>query len=133
MHLIAALTFLLALPNMAFAQDVDPLGQYQWHNRPLVIFADTPDDPRFRHQMEMLAITPDELESRDVVILTDTDPDADGPLRQTLHPRDFMLVLIGKDGTVALRKPFPWSVRELSRAIDKMPMRQEELRQNGNQ
>jgi len=37
-------------------------------------------------------------------------------------------VLIGKDGGVKLRKPFPWSVRELSRSIDKMPMRQQELR-----
>ena len=37
-------------------------------------------------------------------------------------------VLIGKDGTVYLRKPFPWSVREISRSIDKMPLRQQEIR-----
>jgi len=33
-----------------------------------------------------------------------------------------------KDGSVALRKPSPWSVREISRAIDKMPSRREEMR-----
>jgi len=39
-----------------------------------------------------------------------------------------MLVLMDKDGQIAQRKPFPWTVREISRAIDKMPLRQEELR-----
>ena len=39
-----------------------------------------------------------------------------------------MLVLIGKDGSVYLRKPFPWSVREIGRSIDKMPLRQQEIR-----
>ena len=78
--------------------------------------------------MELLAARPEGLETRDVVVLTDTDPKADGPLRKGLHPRDFMLVLIGKDGRVALRKPTPWSIRELSRAIDKMPLRQDEIR-----
>ncbi len=123
--LIAALLF----PLTVFADDVEPLAEYQWLKRPLVIFADTPDDPRFRRQMELLASDITELESRDVVVLTDTDPDAKGPLRTQLRPRDFMLVLIEKDGNVALRKPTPWSIRELSRAIDKMPMRQDEIRE----
>jgi len=49
-------------------------------------------------------------------------------LRTKLRPRGFMLVLIGKDGGVKLRKPLPWDVRELSRTIDTMPMRQREMR-----
>ncbi len=123
------LPFVLALliPLTSFAQEDDALAQYVWLKRPLVIFADSENDPRFRRQMEMLEQTPEELAKRDVVVLTDTDPAADGPLRDALHPRDFMLVLIGKDGKVALRKPTPWSVRELIHAIDKMPMRQDEI------
>ena len=39
------------------------------------------------------------------------------------------MVLIGKDGGVKLRKPSPWSTREISRSIDKMPMRQREIRE----
>jgi hypothetical protein len=39
-----------------------------------------------------------------------------------------MLVIIGKDGGVKLRKPLPWDVREISRTIDKMPMRKREKR-----
>ena len=46
----------------------------------------------------------------------------------TLRPRGFGLVVMGKDGRVAQRKPTPWSVREISRAIDKLPLRQQELR-----
>jgi len=42
-----------------------------------------------------------------------------------------MLVLIGKDGGVKLRKPFPWNVREISRVIDKMPMRRQEINDGG--
>ena len=43
-------------------------------------------------------------------------------------PRGFMLMLVGKDGQVYLRKPLPWSVREISRSIDKLPQRQQEIR-----
>jgi hypothetical protein len=38
-----------------------------------------------------------------------------------------MFVLIGKDGQIKQRKPRPWNVREISRTIDKMPMRQQEI------
>ena len=50
------------------------------------------------------------------------------PRRRKFRPRGFMLTLIGKDGEVELRKPFPWDVREISRSIDKMPLRQQEIR-----
>ena len=103
------------------------MAEYIWLKRPLVIFADSENDPRFRRQMEMLAEDMDEMEQRDVVILIDVDPAADGPLRQKLHPREFMMILFSKEGQIALRKPTPWSVRELSRTIDKMPIRLDEL------
>lgn len=131
MRLILTILALIATPLAAFAQDaVSPLDALVWLKRPVVIFADTPNDPRFKRQMELLAEHPEELEERDVVIMTDTNPAANGPLREALHPRDFMLVLIAKDGKVNLRKPTPWSVRELSRAIDKMPMRQDEINES---
>ena len=73
----------------------------------------------------------DRLVERDVALVVDTDPSDPSELRQRLRPRGFMLVLIGKDGQVKLRKPLPWTVRELSRSIDKMPMRLRELRGGG--
>ena len=109
------------------------LDDFHWVSRPLVIFADSPNDLRFRQQMELLAARPEELIERDVVVITDTDPSANSPIRQELRPRGFALVLIGKDGFKYLRKPLPWDVREISRSIDKMPLRQDEMRSGRGQ
>ena len=67
-----------------------------------------------------------ELTERDVVVLTDTDPAAEGPLRQELRPRDFGVVLIDLDGTVAQRRPAPTTAREIINLIDRMPSRRQE-------
>ncbi len=106
---------------------VEDLNDFVWHKRPIVVFADTPEDPNFVRQMELLHLRWGDLKERDVVVLTDTDPSVTSALRRKLRPRGFALVLIGKDGGVKLRKPKPWSVRELSRVIDKMPLRQQEI------
>ncbi|MFK7941061.1 MAG: DUF4174 domain-containing protein [Roseovarius sp.] len=141
---LLALVFLALTPLGVMAQTTDDadetppetsvmrpdevdLQQFIWKKRPVIVLADSPNDPRFIQQMSFLEAEIDDLAKRDVVILTDTDPEARSPLREKLHPRGFMLVLIGKDGGIKLRKPLPWDVRELSRAIDKMPMRQQEI------
>jgi hypothetical protein len=103
------------------------LSDFLWLKRPIVVFADTPADPRFKRQIELLEARTQALEDRDVVVLVDTDPKSPSDIREKLRPRGFMLVLIGKDGGVKLRKPFPWDVRELSHAIDKIPLRLQEL------
>lgn len=108
--------------------DTDDLDQFLWVARPLVIFADTPNDPRFIKQMELLQDRAHDLTVRDVVVITDTDPDAGSAVRRKLRPRGFMLALVDKDGQIELRKPTPWSVREITRVIDKTPLRQQELR-----
>ncbi|WP_204113843.1 DUF4174 domain-containing protein [Shimia biformata] len=104
------------------------LDDFKWVARPVVVFADTAADPRFVQQMDLLSERPGDLAERDVVIITDTDGAHMSDLRRKLRPRGFMLVLMGKDGIVYLRKPQPWSVREISRSIDKMPLRQQEER-----
>ena len=110
------------------ASEVD-LDAFKWIARPVVVFADTAADPAFKRQIELLAARVDELTERDVVLITDTDPAALSDLRKKLRPRGFMLTFIGKDGDVKLRKPFPWDVRELTRSIDKTPLRRQELRE----
>jgi hypothetical protein len=104
------------------------LNEFLWIARPLVVFADSPNDPRFIEQMEYIAARESDLIDRDVVVITDTDPGISSAIRETLRPRGFDFVLIGKDGQKYLRKPLPWDVREITRSIDKMPMRQQELR-----
>lgn len=104
------------------------LAEWLWVKRPVVVFADSPIDPRFIEQMALIEDRLDAFVERDVVVLTDTDPAARSPLRQKLRPHGFMLVVIAKDGTIVTRKPRPWSVREISRSIDKLPLRQQEVR-----
>lgn len=104
------------------------LDAFKWLARPLVVFADSPADPAFQRQIELLQADLDALAERDVVLITDTNPSDRSALRTKLRPRGFMLTLIGKDGGIKLRKPLPWDVREISRSIDKMPMRKQEIR-----
>ncbi|MCY3996288.1 MAG: DUF4174 domain-containing protein [Rhodobacter sp.] len=109
------------------AADVS-LDEFLWLKRPIVVFADTPADPNVQEQLELLLERPDELLERDVVLIVDTDPGAETAIRTRLRPRGFMLTLIGKDGKINLRKPFPWNVREITHAMDRWPLRQKEIR-----
>lgn len=108
--------------------DMTDLSEFVWKKRPVLVFADNENDPAYVEQLELLHENEAELIERDVIILTDTDPAARSALRTQMRPRGFMLVIIGKDGGVKLRKPFPWDVREITRSIDKMPIRQREIR-----
>ena len=103
------------------------LDDFLWLKRPIVVFADTPADPRYQKQVALLLERPEELILRDIVLIVDTDPKAQSDIRKKLRPRGFMLTLMGKDGRVNLRKPAPWDVREITRAIDKWPLRKQEI------
>jgi hypothetical protein len=104
------------------------LADLQWLARPVVVFADTPNDPRFRQQMDLLLASMDQLTERDVILITDTDPAARTSVRAALRPRGYALTVVDKDGRVLQRKPELWSVRELTRSIDRTPLRQQEIR-----
>ncbi|MDJ0823337.1 MAG: DUF4174 domain-containing protein [Paracoccaceae bacterium] len=116
-----------AEPMIVDAADID-LAEVQWIKRPLVVFADSPADPRFVQQMQLINDRLQALKDRDVLVITDTDPGARSSVRRELRARGFMFVLMAKDGSIVIRKPAPWDVRELSRSIDKLPLRQQEIR-----
>lgn len=109
------------------AEGVD-LADFTWQKRLVVVFADNPADPAFVEQMKLIAARWPELAARDVVVITDTAPEPMSAVRRKLRPRGFSLVLMTKDGQVSIRKPLPWDGREIMRAIDKMPIRREEIR-----
>jgi hypothetical protein len=117
--------FIVVFILLANVVQAGPLDEYAWTNRVLIVFADSDRDPRFVQQMAMLEDDPTPLENRDIVVITDLDPESE--LRTQLHPRGFALVLVDKDGSITLRRPSPQSVRELARMIDKTPLRIDEL------
>jgi hypothetical protein len=121
-----------AKPDIILDADGIDLGSFKWLARPVVVFADSPFDPAFQEQMALILAEMDQLAARDAVVIVDTDPDRRSEVRRALRPRGFALVLVGKEGRVNLRKPFPWDVREITHAIDKWPMRQQEIRESGS-
>ena len=116
----------LVLAAAASRAETPDLDSLKWTARPLVVFADAPDDPRFTQQMARLEADPAPLADRLVTVLTDTDPAANGPLRQRLRPRGFSVVLIDTDGQVAQRRDTPVTVREIAGTIDRLPSRRQE-------
>lgn len=136
-RLILAMALALSAPGAMAAEPVDELrivtadaetelSDFLWQARPLVVFADSEFDPNFVEQLDLITRDAERLAERDVVVILDTDPEAMTPVRTELRPRGFDFVLIGKDGQKYLRKSVPWDVRELSRSIDKMPIRVQE-------
>ncbi len=110
------------------ASEID-MAELLYVARPVIVFADSPNQPEFRQQMQLLQADLSGLDVRDVILIVDTDPAARTDVRQDLRPRGFNLVMVDKDGRVNLRKPEPWDVREISRQIDKMPLRLQEIRE----
>jgi hypothetical protein len=108
------------------AKEVD-LDSYRWVKRPIVVFADTPNDPQFVRQMQFLAEEPQALLERDVVVIVDTDPAARSDVRTRLRPRGFGLVIMDKDGEVKRRNPSAWRMREITHTIDRFPLRRQEM------
>jgi hypothetical protein len=141
MRPLHALVFAALLPLAAVAQDspvetpvFGPVSaadvvfdEQMFVKRPVVVFADSPNDPSFIRQMDLLARAYTDLEERDVLLVTDTDPEADSEWRHKLRPRGFSLVIMDKDLRPVIRKPNPWTVREITAAIDKLPLRRQEV------
>ncbi len=138
MKSLIAVICVTALPNLGSAESLETIfvdvteettvDGYLWVKRPVIVFANTDLDVNFQTQMKSLRQGAEELDARDVVVLVDANPAEETALRKKFRPRGFAVLLMGKDGQIKLRKPFPWDARELSRSIDKMPMRQQEMR-----
>ena len=103
------------------------LDELMFLRRPVVVFADSPADPTFIRQMQLIERDLPALDQRDVMVIVDTDPAAKSAIRQKLRPRGFSLVLMEKDLKPVIRKPLPWDVREIVAAIDKFPLRRQEM------
>ena len=143
------------LPVMAFAMSAPlDLDVHAWEARPVLVFADAPDDPRLAAQRRAWGgrgdavmadgALADGFAERDIVVYVVTPgavtrEDADGRTHLLPAPGfreawgvgagEFAVVLVGKDTGEKLRKVgAPLEPGELFGAIDAMPMRQAEMR-----
>lgn len=148
MRLLIAAVVLLSV--MSTTAQATPLGQFQWQYRPFLIFGATAHDDAFREQFTETIEKIDSLYSRDmlrinilsdtgqVVLHAQTTPKliADQlPTAKALQQRynvgagQFAAILVGKDGGEKGRWLEPVSMDEVFALIDRMPMRQREMRQ----
>ncbi len=105
------------------------LAELEFIARPLIVFADSPNQPAYLEQIRLIEADIQAMVIRDVILILDTDTTNRSDLRTQLRPRGFSLVLIDKMGRVNMRKAEPWDMREVSRQIDKLPLRIQEIRE----
>jgi len=114
----------------------DPLKPLQWKVRVLVVSAPARSDSSLRAQDAILSADGDGQADRDMKIIrlvgSEGPVGVDAPAlreRLSLPPDRFEVVLVGKDGTIVLRRRQPVALSDLFDRIDAMPMRRDEIRE----
>ena len=130
-------------PASASAGD---LSAYRWKNRLLLVFSPTGSAPGYVAFNRSLTTARSEVTDRDLIVfrIFESDPsfveqqplpqeDAEA-LRRRFNVRtgQFTVVLIGKDGGVKLVREQRAALGEIFDLIDSMPMRQQEMRDKGD-
>ena len=118
------------------------LADYRWENRVVIIFGPAESDTRFSEQKSLIYPKGEGIDDRDLKIVTVvyndeskvdehsiTDESAKN-LRDRFDISDdqFAILLIGKDGGEKLRSTDVIAPEDLFSVIDRMPMRQREMR-----
>jgi len=118
------------------------LADYRWENRVVLIFGPDESDARFSEQKSLIYPTGDGIDDRDLKIVTVVNrgkskvgelpitDESPKNLRDQFDITDeqFSILLIGKDGGEKLRSIDVIAPDELFSVIDRMPMRQREMR-----
>lgn len=125
---------------------MNPVSKHKWKERVLIVTASSPSNIGFKRQDQILTKGKKGMKDRDLVIYrlyTDHWLDHKNNLlsekeAQSLYQNynidsaTFSVVLLGKDGSVKMRKTDIVSTREIFQLIDSMPMRQQEMK-NSNE
>ncbi len=126
----------LTLQGPGRPAQVHTLDDARWNHRVLLVFP-SEDRHAWAEQQRLVDEARDALESRDilVVMVGDTQapvrlPDAAAArARWKVGAHEGAAVLVGKDGGEKWRAPLPAPLAPVFSLVDRMPMRQEELRE----
>lgn len=106
----------------------------QARNRRLLVFAPSRSDARFQKQNALLAQSRGAFQNRDLVrtnIIGAEKGAASLRARYRVKAGSFRVLLIGRDGHTAHGGPSPVALKAITRRIDAMPMRRDEMRRRG--
>lgn len=121
------------------------LESHQWKQRVLLVLGKTDKSEVFKKQLRYFETNEIALEERKLVtyqvlpthyLFTSKKIQSNWIKSSELYSEfmtskdDFKVILIGLDGTTKLSQKTPVSINTLNKIIDKMPMRQSEIREN---
>jgi len=113
------------------ANAADVLSSMRWKKRVLVVSALKPDNPSLIRQRQIFTDAHQAMDERDVVLVEaigSTNTAQEIRKKLSIAPGEFWALLVGKDGHIALSSQTELSASYLSRVIDAMPMRKDEMR-----
>ena len=126
-------TLLLATIGFVSTAQAGPrtIATMRHHRRIILITAPHPNDPQTAAQTAILSHWKKAAADRDISVITiagatvtgTTDKAAALRSRYGLNPDRFQVLLIGKDGHVAMKSAHPIASETLQATIDAMPMR----------
>jgi len=116
---------------------------YRWNKRPLFIFSPTGDREDYGKQLRDLSSRKNAIDDRDMIVHLVLEKGnsfaGDLPLEReavrqlrdkfAVSPLDFLVILMGKDGGVKLRRKEYTAMSDIFDLIDGMPMRKREMRE----
>jgi len=138
------MTIFLFLLSLTMNQSTDPLSGYRWENRILLIFANEKEQSEVKNQLQHFKTHHAGLKERDLILFEVYGDKGSGPegtleseevdyLQSRFNPQgDYTIILVGKDGGEKLRQSKLLDHKKLFATIDAMPMRQSEMRRQGN-
>ena len=144
MNRLLPLLCILILSASALSAQV--MRQHLWRDRVLLVFAPELTNASFEQQALILqGEYAEELQERRVVVYRVTPGQTIQPsgafmrearteqlyLHYDVREEDFTVILLGLDGQVKLRQLTPVSTATLFATIDRMPMRQTEVKSGG--
>ena len=123
---------------------MNPVLEHQWKKRVIIVSASSPNHIGYREQQALLTHNKKGMKERDLIIYrlyNDHWLDSKGQLLSQSEANEirkayqipvdeFMVLLIGKDGNVKMRKNDPVETRHIFSLIDSMPMRKQEIKYN---
>jgi len=131
---------LLLAPLLAMTQSApksslaETLRASKWEKRIVLLYTPAADDAAFKQQQNLLAEEQGATQDRDIRVLECVASQLSAADKQYLQqqlkvePAQFTALLIGKDGGVKLRQYKALTAQQLFGTIDKMPMRQQEMK-----
>ena len=109
------------------------LASYQWKSRVLVVTAPTRQDDGVAAQRRIFQQNAAGMAERQIVLIEAVgDDERARAIRGQLGVSDkaFKVILVGKDGNVAVSSDRPLAAQDLFNRVDAMPMRRDEMKRD---